>query len=101
MITPALSVGSMEIGPGAPLLGQILSFLLTALNTAIQAMKLGDHAAAHGRGRILFAGLQRDFATRLSLDTFDPIVGKYQMLASKFNEAKMNSVGNSNIFNRF
>ena len=79
-----------DLGPWAGTAGQLLSFALTSLNTAIQAMALADHAAAHTQGRVVFAQLQRDFATILTIEPPDQIALKFTTLSAKYSQAKNN-----------
>ena len=57
---------SAVIGPSATLIGKVLSFSLTCLNSAIQGLALSSKAAEHTAARLAFAAIQRQFATQVS-----------------------------------
>jgi len=65
-----------------------LSFILTGLNSFMQAVNLAELEAGHTEGRLVFAGLQRSFATILTLNDRQGVLERFPMCAAKFSEAE-------------
>jgi len=65
-----------------------LSFVLTGLNSFMQAVNLAELEAGHTEGRLVFAGLQRSFATILMLNDRAGVLEKFPTCAVKFHEAE-------------
>ena len=72
--------------------GKCLSLALTGLNSSVQGLNLPQKAARHTDARLTFAGLQRELATRLMIDTEEQLNEKYKTLADNFRDAKCGSV---------
>ena len=54
----------------------------------MKAVNLAELEAGHTKGRILFAGLQRSFATILTMNNSEGVVARFPMAAQKFKEAE-------------
>jgi len=65
-----------------------LSFLLTGLNTAMQSVNVAEIEAQHTKGRLVFAALQRSFATVLTMNNSAGILARFPMCAARFSEAE-------------